>query len=74
MIQICSIVLAVQASCLLVWHLKLKGWGNLKSYANIKTWMLILVILFELLVAVRYTFNLYNSNIYSFLLTLGLCL
>ena len=36
--------------------------------------MLILVILFEFLVAVRYTFNLYTRNVYTFLLTLGLCL
>jgi hypothetical protein len=67
-------MLTVQASCLLAWHLQSKGWGNRSSYANSKTWMLILVILFEFLVAVRYTFNLYSLNIYSFLLTLGLCL
>ena len=36
--------------------------------------MLILIIFFEFLVAVRYTFNLYSMKNYPVLLTLGLCL
>ncbi len=74
LIQIFSIVLTVQAILLLVWRLQAEGWGNLSTYANSQTCLLILVIFFEFLVAVRYTFNLYSLYIYMYLLTLGLCL
>jgi hypothetical protein len=66
-----SIVLCVQTAFLLAWHLSDKGPG---SYKNIKTWILFLLFTFECLVAIRYTFNLYNKEIYPVLLTLGLCL
>ena len=55
------------AACvlLLVVQLKIKGWKQLQTYKKNKTWIFILLVLFEFSVALRYTFNLYRTAAYD---------
>jgi len=66
-IQVSSISMLVYVCALLKWHINNKGICNSK---NLKTWILSMLIIFEFLVFIRYTFNLYSLSVYNPLLTI----
>ena len=72
LIQLSSYVIFAQATALLVWHFQRKSIHDLSTFKSSATWLLILLVIFELIVMVRYTFNLYAVSIlYDVLLVLG---
>ena len=49
---------------LLLWHLGAQNWKNTGTYTKNKTWIFILLFLYEFTVVIRYTFQMYKLKIY----------
>lgn len=58
LIMLASYIVFAQTVAILVWHLDRKGANELATYRSAATWLLFCLILFEFMVAMRYTFNL----------------
>jgi len=69
--QIFAIIALIYISCLFIWHMNAIGWGQFRSWTRTKTWVFILLFLFELIVVIRYTFDLYTIKGYAILLSIG---
>ena len=60
----------VYISCLLYWTLK-EYQIRLKTLKKHKTWIFLMMFVFQSIVTVRYLFNLYGTNWYPFILAFG---
>ena len=49
---------------LLLWHLGAQNWKNTSTYTKNKTWIFMLLFLFEFTVVIRYTFQMYELSVY----------
>jgi len=71
LVQLAAIIALAYISVLFAWHMKRKGWGRSKTWTRPKTWIFILLLIFELMVVLRYTFNMYGLSIYVLLISFG---
>lgn len=71
LVQLAAIIAFAYISVLFAWHMKRKGWGRSKTWTRPKTWIFILLLIFELMVVLRYTFNMYDLSIYVLLISFG---
>lgn len=71
LVQLAAIIALAYISVLFAWHMKRKGWGRSKTWTRPKTWIFILLLIYELMVVLRYTFNMYGLSIYVLLISFG---
>lgn len=72
LILIFSIITMIYISALLYWTLK-ENQIKIKTFKKHKTWIFLLMFVFQTIVTIRYFFNLYDTLWYPFLLAFGQC-
>jgi ABC-type multidrug transport system fused ATPase/permease subunit len=70
-IMITSMMSFAACVLLLVCQLKSQGWNKLPTYKKTKTWIFILMSIFEFTVVLRYTFTLYYTWVYDPMLAIA---